>query len=352
MKFNVTLAAHEGVETPAWVFEDLAHEGIELLVHNCETRQELVQYAGSADLIWVRSGSHIVTADALTDLPRCQAILRTGAGTDNVPVAEATRRGIVVANTPEATTDQVADHSIGLLLSVIRQIPRQDRNIRAGIWDRYQGWPDWHLNGQTLGFIGFGKVARMVCRKISGFKPLILAYDPYLTAETIAGEGGRAVGLEELLGQSDFVSIHCALQENTRHLIGERELRLMKPRAILINTSRGQVIDEKALIRALREGWIAAAGLDVFEEEPIGVVHPLLELNNVVVTPHMGAFSDQFDDKFWRYSLETIIDIAGGRWPRSVVNPAVKPMRPLARAAHPPAEAVNLLSAETASCSS
>lgn len=324
-EFKVSLVAYDGYDIPEWIYNELTRNEIRLVAHECPTHEELVQYAGDADLVWVRSGSRIVTAESLADLPRCGAILRSGTGTDNVPVAEATGRGIVVANTPLANADQVADHTIGLLLSVIRQIPRHDRNVRAGIWDRYQGYPNWHLRDQTLGFIGFGMIARMVARKISGFEMKFLAYDPYLSPEMFAQNGAQAVGLDELLSNSDFISILCPLLDGTFHLIAERELRLMRPDAVLINTSRGAVIDEGALIRALREGWIAAAGLDVFEEEPINPDNPLIELNNVVLTDHIASYSDQYLDKTWRYSVETIIDLRQGKWPRSVVNRNLKP---------------------------
>jgi D-3-phosphoglycerate dehydrogenase len=310
---------------PDWVSENLAKEGIAFVARNCKSREELAELGGDADVVWVYGDHECLYAENLDVIPRCGAIVRSGSGTDNIPVKEATQLGIIVANTPEAISDAVSNHAIGLLFAVIRQIVVQDRALRRGQWDRDLGWPRWHLYGHTLGLVGFGHIARLVARKMSGFDLTILAHDPYVTAETMAGAGVQAVPFDELLSSSDFVSIHCPLLDSTYHLIGERELRLMKPEAILINTARGPVVDEPALLRALQEGWIAAAGLDVFEQEPTPADNPLLKLDNVVATPHIGGYSDEFWDNFWRFSVETVIHLSKGRWPRSYVNHDVKP---------------------------
>jgi D-3-phosphoglycerate dehydrogenase len=309
---------------PDWVSDSLAKEGIAFVARNCMTREELAELGGDADVVWVFGDHQCLYAENLDVIPRCGAIVRSGSGTDNVPVKEATQLGIIVANTPEAISDSVSDHAIGLLLAVTRQIAVQDRAMRRGLWDPKLGWPGWHLRGNTLGLVGFGHIARLVARKMSGFDLTTLAYDPFVPAETIASAGVQAVSLDELLSRSDFVSIHCPLLDSTYHLIGERELRLMKPHAILINTSRGPVVDEAALLRALQEKWIAAAGLDVFEKEPTPADNPLLKLDNVVVTPHIAGYSDESTANFWRLSVETVIDLSKGHWPRSYVNRDVK----------------------------
>jgi D-3-phosphoglycerate dehydrogenase len=252
-------------------------------------------------------------------------ILRTGTGTDNIPVDAATRLGIVVANTPEATMHQVAEHALGLLFAVTRRIAVQDRLVRQGIWDRYRAWPDWHLAGQTLGLIGFGRIAQLVARKASGLDLRIIACDPALDAAMMAGRGVEKASLDDLLARSDFISIHVPLSEKTHHLIGERELRLMRPRAVVINTARGELIDQGALIRALSEGWIAAAGLDVLEPEPPAPDDPILGLDNVVLTPHIASYSDIFHERFWNHSVETLIEISESGQPIWVVNAGVRP---------------------------
>lgn len=323
--FKVALVNRDRSEVPAWVAERLAKEGIDFVVHKYTTREELAQTAGDADVVWYYHPSITVTAEDLAVLPRCGAIIRTGSGTDNMPVAAATKRGVIVANTPGAVSGAVSDHAIGLLFAVLRQIVVHDRALRKGAWVRKTDLLCWHPSGQTLGLIGFGNIAQLIARKMSGFEMTVLAYDPYVSADVMASQGVRAAELDDVLSQSDFVSINCPLKEDTYHLIGERELRLMKPAGVLINTARGSVVDEGALFRALTEGWIAAAGLDVFEQEPVDPDNPLLQLDNVVVTPHIGSRSDESAPESWRLSVETAIALANGHRPRSYVNRDVKP---------------------------
>ncbi len=329
--FKVAMVHMDAEELPAWVTETMAEHDIEFVFEECETRAQLAACAGDADVVWVCGGSRIVTAENIADLARCGAIIRTGSGTDNIPIEAATERGIIVANTPEAFNDGVSDHTIGLLLGVVRQIGLQDRLVRRGIWDREAGYPSWHLQGQTLGLIGFGHIARLVTRKISGYEMKVLARDPYVSAQEMAEHGVQRASMEEVLSGSDFVSLHCPLLAETRHLIGERELRQMQPRSILINTSRGPVVDEAALYRALSEGWIAAAGLDVLEQEPAAADNPLFGLDNVVITPHIAGYTDRSLEDSWRLSVETAVTLSEGRWPRSYVNPNVEPRWQLQR---------------------
>ena len=325
MAFKVALVGMDGDTVPDWVYAELQKAKIDFAFKLCKTRAELAEVGGNADVIWVFGNHESVYKENLDVLKKCGAIIRTGSGTDNIPVAEATELGIIVANTPEAASDTVADHAIGLLFAVTRQIVAQDRLVRAGKWDRNLAWPNYHLRGQTLGLVGFGHIARLVARKMSGFDMKMVSHDPVVGADAMRPLGVEAVGFDTLLKQSDYVFVHCPLLPTTHHLINERALRLMKPTAVLINTSRGPVVDEAALIRALTEKRISAAGLDVFEQEPIDPGNPLLELDNVVVTPHIAGYSDVFWHSFWRHSVETAIDMAEGRWPRSHVNRDVKP---------------------------
>jgi D-3-phosphoglycerate dehydrogenase len=329
--FKVALVGLDGQTAPGWVAARLAQEDVEFSVKECTTADELARQGGDADVIWVFGGTRVVTAERLALLPRCGAIVRTGSGTDNIPVGAATERGILVANTPGALADAVSDHAIGLLFAVLRQIVVQDRAVRKGIWDRHLAWPRWHLRGRTLGLIGFGHIARLVARKLQGFELNTLAYDPLVDPQVMAGQGVRGASLDELLREADFVSLHCPLTKDTFHLLDEARLRSMKPEAILINTARGPLVDERALVQALKEGWLAAAGLDVLEEEPPAAGHPLVQLDNVVLTPHIAAYSDDYLDSCWRWSVETVLALARGRWPASCVNPDVKPRWPLSR---------------------
>jgi D-3-phosphoglycerate dehydrogenase len=326
---GVELPPQDGHEVPQSVCERFERAGVQLVVRPCSTRQELAAYAGDADLVWLFGGGHVVTAENLAVLPRCGAIIRTGSGTDNVPVEAATRLGIVVANTPDALTDAVSDHAIALLFAVVRQVAVQDRAVRGGTWDRYHAWPNLRVRGKTLGLVAFGRIPQMVAQKMKGFEPRLLAYDPYASPPALARHGAQAVTLDELLAQSDFVSLHCPLTAETARLIGEPQLRRIRPTAVLINTARGRIVDEAALARALTEGWIAGAGLDVLEQEPPDPANPLLRLNNVVITPHIAGYSDEYVDASWRLSTEAALDLARGRWPRSYVNRGIKPRWPL-----------------------
>jgi D-3-phosphoglycerate dehydrogenase len=328
MAFKVALVGMDGKAVPDWVYAELRQAGIDFVLKQCKSRDDLAATGGDADVIWVFGDHESVYKENLDVLKRCGAIIRTGSGTDNIPVAEATALGIIVANTPEAASDTVADHAIGLLFAVTRQIVAQDRLMRAGKWDRNLAWPSHHLRGQTLGLVGFGHIGQLVARKMSGFDMRLIAHDPVVAGEAMARLKVEKVDFDALLSRSDYVFIHCPLIPSTRHLINERALRLMRPTAVLINTSRGPVVDEAALTRALDEKWIAAAGLDVFEKEPIDPASALLKLDNVVVTPHIAGYSDIFWHNFWRHSVDTAIDLAERRYPRSYVNREVKPRWP------------------------
>ena len=323
--FKVALVAMDADEVPAWVESGIADVGIDFVQEECETAEDLARVAGDADLVWVFGGGKVVSAETLPTLERCGAIIRTGSGTDNIPVIEATEAGIVVANTPGAHDDEVSDHAIGLMFAVIRKIAVNDRRLRSGAWERDDAMPDHHVVGQTLGLVGFGHIARLVAKKMSSFEMTVLCHDPFVSSHVMAEAGVESATLDEVMSRSDFVSLHCPLTDQTRHLIGEHELGLMKPEAVLINTSRGPVVDEAALVRVLTEGRITGAGLDVFEEEPTPADNPLLALDNVVVTPHIAARSDLTSEKQWRLSMETAIAFSEGRWPLSYVNHEVRP---------------------------
>jgi D-3-phosphoglycerate dehydrogenase len=304
---------------PAWVEERLAGEGIEFVFHRCESTEELKQYAGDADVVWVFSGRRVVNAGNLHVLRACGAIVRSGLGYDNIPVDEATDKGILVVTTPEIV-GPVAEHAIALLLTAIRQIPRHDRNAHAGTWDRGLVPPGHLIEGSTIGLVGFGRAPRQMVGKLAGFGVRFLAYDPYVAADAMVELGVRKVEFDELLSGSDFISLHCSLTDETRHMIGERELRMMPPHAILVNTARGGVVDELSLYRALQEGWITAAALDVMEKEPPDQDNPLLRMENVIITPHMSAYMHRWPTLQFEASVDKILDLAHGRWPKSVVN--------------------------------
>jgi D-3-phosphoglycerate dehydrogenase / 2-oxoglutarate reductase len=327
-RLKVALVHLDGQPVPEWVPRTIEQEGIVLAIRECTTRDELAEHAADADVVWLFGGSLVLNGN-LDVLKQCWAIVRTGSGTDNVPVQDATARGIVVANTPAAHSDAVSDHVIGLMFAVVRRIVALDRAVRQGRWAQVSPTPLNSVYGRTLGLVGFGHIGRLLTRKLGGLEMKVLVHDPYVDAKTLAAHSVQPAELSSLLSGSDFVSLHCPLTPGTQGLIGEQQLRSMKSTAVLINTSRGPVVDERALLRALSEGWIAAAGLDVLEDEPPTPDHPFFQLENVVLTPHTAGYATGGTELRWRLSIETLVALAGRRWPPSYVNPDVQPRQKL-----------------------
>ncbi len=320
---KIAIIALNEQRVPEFVTATLARENIKLTVRECLTRADLEQCAGDADIVWSFGDCVALTSENLDVLKHCGAIIRSGSGLDRVPVDAATERAILVMNTPAAVADAVSDHAIALLFAVMRQVAARDREIRAGIWDRKLPELRWHLTGQTLGLVGFGNIAQLVARKLSGYSLRLLVVDPYIDTETLARFDAASVTLDAMLRESDFVSIHCAITPETHHLISARELALLKPNAILVNTARGGIVDQNALFAALQAKRLGGAGLDVFDPEPPDMEDALLHLPNVVCTPHIGGYSDNSLEIAWRMSLEAVQALVDGRMPRSVANPHI-----------------------------
>jgi D-3-phosphoglycerate dehydrogenase len=329
MPTKVALVDLDGHRCPDWVIEQLTQAGIELMVRQCNTKDEMAAHAADAEIVWLFGGNRVLHGGTFEVLPKCRAVVRTGSGTDNVPVDEATKRGIVVSNTPAVMADAVADHTITLLLSVVRKFPMLDRLMREGVFDQHLGRPLNTLQGKTFGLVGFGHIARQVLHKMRGFDMRWLVHDPFVSADTVAAHGAEPAALDTLMSESDFVSLHTPITSGTRKLIGEPQLRQMKRTAVLINAARGPVVDEAALIRALQEGWIAGAGLDCFEEEPPALDNPLLKMENVVLTPHSASQTAAGFEPRWHASVDSVLKLAEHKWPASCVNREVKPARPL-----------------------
>jgi glyoxylate reductase len=239
---------------------------------------------------------HIVSAiddEVLAAAPTVKVVANVAVGYNNIDVAAAHRRGVVVTNTPDVLTETTADFAWALLMAAARRVGEADRYVRSGQWDRWLWELLWgaDIHGKTLGIVGFGRIGRAVARRALGFNMRVLYQDAVPADATVERDlHASRVDLETLLREADFVSLHTPFLPETRHLINARTLRLMKKSAILVNAARGPVVDEAALVRALQEGWIAGAGLDVFEEEP--KVHPgLIALTNVVLAPHIASAS-------------------------------------------------------------
>ena len=283
----------------------------------------LIAAARDADAIYAKGRPF--RRDIIDRLEHCKVISLGSVGVDSVDVDAATARGIPVTNVPDTFIEEVADHAMTMILATWRRLVVQDQLVRTGRWTEarpmlYQ-FP--RLRGLTLGFIAFGHVARAVAERAKPFGFHLIAYDPYLEEMVPTRYGVEPVTLEEVLGRSDIISMHAPSTADARHMLTERHFRQMKRDALFVNTGRGATVDEPALIRALREGWIAGAGLDVLETEPVAPDNPLLKMDNVILTAHVASASSRFDPARRRRVGQELAAVLSGRWPRSCVNPSV-----------------------------
>lgn len=303
-------------------------KGIELVRAICKTDEETIAAVVDADAVITGS----LSKKAIEKMTKCKLIHSIGIGYDGIDVKAATEQGICVSNPADYCLEEVSDHAMALLLACARKITRQDKAVREGKWDsvgkpefRQKIWPPmFRLKGQTLGLIGFGNIPRTLVPKAKGFGLRIVAFDPYVSAEVAQKYGVELVSLDYLLENSDYVSLHAALNPQTHHMLGLEQFKKMKPTAYLINTARGGLVDEKALCEALAQGYIAGAGLDVLETESVPPDYPLLKFDNVIVTAHSAHYSESSALEIRRRPFEEISRIIDSRWPRCLVNPQVK----------------------------
>lgn len=313
--------------------------GIKPVEMEPETPDALMACLADCDALFIVSSA--LPARVVEVLSRCRVISRIGVGTDKIDIAAATAAGILVTNVPRFCVEEQADHTMALLLCLARQIPRMSRAMYEGAWQsaRQQSAVNHRLSCQTLGLVGFGKSAKATARRALGFGMRVLATRRRLEQadQDAAALGVQMVDLDTLLRASDYVSLHLPLTTETYHLFDDRTLRKIKPGAYLINTSRGALVDETALVAALKEGRLAGAGLDTFEQIDVHALregpvhHPLLELDNVVLTPHVAAFSVESGQDVARGAVENVVAVLSGYWPdpENVVNPEVVPRFPL-----------------------
>ena len=303
--------------------EALSPIGAEMVEIPAGTEEDFVRGAKDADALYAKGRP--ITKRMIDGLEKCRVISLGSVGVDSVDVAAATARGIPVTNVPDTFIEEVADHAMMLILATFRRLVVQDRMVREGRWK--EGRPALlqipRLMGQTLGFIAFGHVARAVAMRARAFGVRMLAYDPYVEELVMSPYGVEPASLPEVLRQSDIVSMHAPATPDANRMLTEEHFRMMKPTALFINTGRGPTVDEPALIKALGEGWIAGAGLDVLEQEPPAPGNPLLSMDNVILTAHVASASARFDPARRRRVGREIALVLGGKWPRSCVNPSV-----------------------------
>jgi len=311
-KVVITDCDHGAIEEEK---EVLGRVGAELTFVNIKDEAVLTPICKEADGIlnqYARMDRRMIE-----QLSRCKVITRYGIGVDTIDLTAATESGIIVANVPDYCLNEVADHTLAMLLACARKTLVFDRIVRRGSWDFRKGGAIHRLQGKVLGLVGCGKIGLAVARRMTAFGVRVIAFDPYLKR---AGEGVELTDLSTVLGTSDFISIHCPLTESTRHLIGEMEFKKMVKKPVIVNTSRGPVVDENALLRALETGQVSGAGLDVVETEPPDPGNPLLKMENVVLSPHTAFYSEESVSQLKRDAAESVVAVLQGRWPKSVVN--------------------------------
>ena len=306
-----------------FVSEPIHQDAIQLL----RTRFQVIQGSGPDHLAEDAVGCagmlvRVARVDAavMDALPQLRIIAKHGIGVDNIDVEAATARGIQVVNAPTANTHAVAEHTAALILALLKDIVVLDRATRAGKFSVRDKCLVRELRGKTVGLVGYGRIARLVHQKLSGFDAHFIAYDPYMTQQQVDSFGIQLLPLETLLAQSDVISLHTPLSADTYHLINTETLALMKPEAVLINASRGSVVDPKALYHALSSRKIAGAALDVFEPEPPEADSPLWSLDNLIITPHTAALSDTAMRAMGMDSAQGILDTLTGGTPQYPVN--------------------------------
>lgn len=313
-KICITDVRHDSYEIERRI---LAEIGAEIIPCNCSSPEDIIRNCADADGLLLDLAP--CSAEAIHGLQRCKVINRYGAGYDNVDIEAATAKGIQVTYVPDYCMEDVSDHALALMLSCLRQVAYRDRSIRGGKWN-LQG-QSFRLTGKTLGVLGFGRIARALVKKCSGFGfAHILAYDPYVSEEVMRNLGAEKASMDDVLAQADFLSLHMAVTPETRGMINAQALSKMKPTSILVNVTRGQLVDDEALLDALKQGKILAAGLDTHNQEPLSSGSPFLTLDNVILTDHTAYNTVEGVVELKTKAAQNIVDVLSGRKPVYPVN--------------------------------
>lgn len=289
------------------------------------TEGEVVAAAKDTDIILTRYAQ--MSRSVVEKLPKLQAIIRYGIGYDTIDVDAATDNKVIVVNVPDFCYEEVSNHALGMLLMLTRKLMLQSNTLKKDGWKPAYSLitPMGSVTGQTLGIIGCGHIGRIVARKAQCFGMNVIGYDPHVDTKLTDEAGIKLKSLPEVMKESDYISCNPLLWNETFHIVGEKEFKMMKPTGFIVNTSRGPVIDQLALVKALKEKWIAGAGIDVFEKEPIAPDDPLLKMDNVILTPHTAFYSDASDIRVRTSVAQEAVRIALGHLPKNIVNKGVKP---------------------------
>lgn len=320
-KFKVVITDYE-FSTSTIEEELLATVGAELIRAQCRTEEEVIEVAKEADGLLNQYAP--ITRKVLENIPNLKVVSRFGVGVNTIDVEAATKNGILVGNVTDYCMDEVSDHAFSLIMACARKTVRLNNEVKAGKWDYKASIPIYRLRGLTLGLVGFGRIAQTLVKKAQAFGFKVIAYDPFVEVEVAKDLDVRLVELNELCKMSDFISVHAPLLETTRGMISEEQFCLMKKNSYIINTSRGAVIDEKALIYALEAGEIAGAGIDVTQEEPIQKNNRLLKMDNVIISPHVSWYSEEAEIELKRKATQNVADVLAGYYPTYLVNKEVK----------------------------
>ncbi len=314
-KIVITDFEYASLEEEKSVFEGM---DIEFLAVQCVTEEDVI--AAAKDAVGIINQYAPITRRVIEELECCKVISRYGVGVDTVDVEAATENGIIVANVTDYCWDEVSDHAMALLLTCARKVVDLNRTVKSGQWDYKCGVPIYRLRERVLGLVGFGNIPQLVAKKAQAFGLEVIAYDPFVSKETANRLGVKLLPLEEVCQLSDFVSIHAPLNQHTKGMISSSQFKEMKKEAFLINTARGPIVDEHALVKALTEGEIAGAALDVVEDEPIQKGHPLLQMENVILNPHVSWYSEESQSELKRKTAENVANVLKGKLPHYIVN--------------------------------
>lgn len=319
--FKVVITDYE-FSTLAPEEEVLATVDAELIRAQCKTEDEVIKAAKGADALINQYAP--ISRKVLEALPNLKVVSKYGVGVNTVDIDAATENGIMVANVPDYCMDEVSDHAIALMIASARKIVRLNNEVKAGNWDFKVSVPIFGLRGRVLGLVALGRIPQTLVKKAQAFGIKVIAYDPFIAEGVAKNLEVELVELNELCKRSDFISVHAPLTEVTRGMISDEQFDLMKKEAFIINTARGPIIDEKALIHALEVGKIAGAGIDVTEEEPIQKDNPLLKMDNVIISPHAAWYSEESQLELKTKTAQNVADVLAGYYPTYLFNKEVK----------------------------